>query len=158
MMALRAFWAVGRSFTAKRLAIAALYVVAVIAFYYVFRDNPQVADVGRFIGLLVAVMIFGSWVVIMSRSAIAYVESLEADSEGDTDLRAHIWEITLSYLIYVAATTYDIIENVGGRLQADDLTLMLIAGPLGLHALWIFLRPDRRKRIKLDERSTTVSN
>ncbi len=118
-------------------------------------DDVDFADMLRVTGFVIAAMIFGAWGVIMGRSLRDYLHARR--SGKDVDLRLHIWLITTSYLIYVAADAYRMLTLVGEPLRPDAAPTMLVAGPIGLFALWLFLRPARRCTIKPDDRTTTVA-
>lgn len=127
--------------------LMALWALFVTGYYFAFKDNMLAADIGRFVGLVMAALIFGAWVVVMGRSAESYAKAQAGDHRDDTDLREHIWEVTLSYLIYVAGTVYDMIQNIGGPIEFDDFGVMLVAAPLGVHALYLFIAPGRPVRM-----------
>jgi hypothetical protein len=118
-------------------------------------SNVVLLDSLRVVGFVIFALIVGAWVRIMGRS---YLEYRRVKVEGgDADLRLHIWFITLSYLIFVGAAAVRVILNVGEPLEWTALPPMLVGGPLGLDALWRFMRPGRRETIKPDDRVTTIS-
>lgn len=117
-------------------------------------SNFVLLDSLRVIGLIVFALIVGAWVRIMLGSYLEYRRVKEGG--GDADLRLHIWLITISYLIFVGATAGRVIAAVGEPLDWAALPPMLIGGPIGLYALWLFMRPQRRNTIRPDDRTTTL--
>ncbi len=117
-------------------------------------SNFVLLDSLRVLGFLVFALICGAWSRIMFGSYREYRRTKEGG--GDADLRLHIWLITLSYLIFVGADGVRVIEKVGEPLDWMALPPMLVGGPIGLYALWLFMRPQRRESIRPDDRTTTL--
>jgi hypothetical protein len=118
-------------------------------------SNAVLLDSLRVVGFIIFALIVGAWIRIMGQS---FLEYRRAKAEGgDADLRLHIWLITTSYLIFVGAAAVRVILNVGEPLEWTALPPMLVGGPLGLYALWLFMRPARKSTIQPDDRVTTLS-
>jgi PAS domain-containing protein len=144
---LRSLWIVFCAFPPRRLAGMGAWLALVIAYYVVFKDDTLAADIGRFIGLVMVSLILGMWVVVMGRSAESYAKAKAGEHTDDVDLREHIWEITLSYLIFAGAVAYHAGANIGEPMELETLPPLLLACPLGVHALYLFVGPSKPNRV-----------
>lgn len=110
-------------------------------------------DVLRVLTFVFMAVIFFAWAVIMVRSLVAYLRLKRAGE--DADLRLHIWLITSSYLILVAGAAWNMVENLGGPVEADDIPLTAPAALLGAVAVILFLRQGRTTVARSREPSDT---
>ena len=108
-----------------------------------------ILDVLRVLTCVFMASIFFGWAVIMARSLLAYFRLKRAGE--DADLRLHIWMITTSYLILVAGAAWDMVENLGGPVEADDIPLSAPAAILGAVAVVLFLRQGRTTVVRSRE-------
>jgi hypothetical protein len=106
-------------------------------------------DVLRVLTFVFMASIFFGWAVIMARSLLAYFRLKRAGE--DADLRLHIWLITSSYLILIVGAAWDVVENIGGPVEVDDLPLAGPAALLGAVAVVLFLRQGRTTVVRSRE-------
>lgn len=107
------------------------------------RDLILLADIVRWVIISMAAIIVGVTSRVLQ---LHYIASSKALRKGDARgiLPLHVWLISSSYIILILSTVYQNIINIGDEPNVY-LASNAISYTLGLVALWLILRYQKRK-------------